>query len=222
MIRVIDECPDEELDPGRIPAYMRGFLYNGQYLNAKKNRPAHIVLFANDIYFGIPRALLISPVATLKMARTLAHEVGHHVIAGRGYIYRSSEKHRPWNGIRNPQEEQTADRYASDITEGMLQHWPYRLAKSVSRMFSRLLHRAGLRNYWKENYQTAASLLARAHSLDLANEEAGQAYRHAMEKLKTQNPSPLSAAEKEWLMKKYSAKPLTAARKPYFTKEQSR
>lgn len=217
LIKVIDECPDDELDARRVPAYMWGFLYNGQYINATKKRPAQILLYANDVYFGVPKAFRVTSVATLKIARTLAHEIGHHVIASRGYIYQPSEKYRPWNGIRNPEEETMVDRYASDITERMLRHPSYKLGKSLTRMLSSLLHSAGLKNYSKQNYQLAASMFARAHSLDLENEDAGQAYRHAMEKLKTQSTSKLTAAEKEWLTNKYSSKPLTATRKPYFT-----
>lgn len=216
-IKVIDECPDDELDSAKVPAYMWGFLYNGRYIKGKKDRPAKIVLFANDVYFGIPKALLASPVATLKIARTLAHELGHHLVASRGYVYDKSEKYTPYDRVRNPREEDIADQYAADITERMLRRTTYRIGKLMTRMVSSSLYKAGLRNYWKENYRAAASMLARAHSLDLENEDAGQAYRHAMEKLKTQTPSPLSAPEKHWLFKKYSSKPLTATGKPYFT-----
>jgi len=45
----------------------------------------------------------------------------------------------------------------------------------------------------------------------------GYTREEAIEKLKTQNPSPLSEAEREWLLKKYSPKPLPSRRKPYFT-----
>jgi hypothetical protein len=215
MIRVIDDCPDDELE--NVPSYMRGFLYKGEYLRSTKQDPAQIVLFANDIYFGIPKPLLVSPLATLKFARILAHEIGHHVIAKRGHIYQSSEKYKPWQGIRDPETEKMVDRFAAEVVQRMRQHWPYKVGKLLSRLCSTVLYRTGLRAYWTEDYKHAASLLARAHSLNLENEDAGQAYRHAMEKLKTQTPTPLNEAEKEWLMKKYSNKPLNATRKPYFS-----
>ena len=84
VVIVMEDRPDVEIDAGNVPAYMRGFEYNGQYLRRMKNRPAQIHLYANDVYFGIPKKLLGSRMATLKIARTLAHEVGHHVIATRG------------------------------------------------------------------------------------------------------------------------------------------
>ena len=155
----------------------------------------------------------------MKIARTLAHEVAHHVIATRGYIYERSEKYEPWNGVRDPDEEKMADRFASDILARMVRHWPYLLGKVLARMLSTLLYKAGLQDYWDQKYQAAASRQARAHSLNPENQDAGQCFRHAMEKLKTQSPSPLTDAEREWLMKKYSAKPLTATQKPFFSRK---
>jgi len=210
-IRVIEECPDDP-EYAKIQPYLRGFLYNGHYLRKVTNRPAQIVLYAQDVYFGVPKLLMASPMATLKVARTLAHEVGHHVIASRGYIYKPWEKYKPWSGVRDPYEEKMADAYASDVMERMLRGWPYRLGKLLARMLSAFLYKAGIQDYWDENYQAAASLEARAHSLNPENEDAGQCYRHAVEKLKTQTPSPLTGAEREWLAQRYKSSPLTTRR----------
>lgn len=207
-IRVIDECPDDP-ESAKVPPYLRGFLHNGHYLRKMKNQPAEVVLYASDVYFGIPKLLMSSRMATLKLARTLAHEVGHHVIATRGYIYKPWEKYKPWDGVRDPYAEKMADAYASDVIERMLKHWPYKLGKLMARMLSTFLYKAGIQDYWDGNYQSAASLQARAHSLNLENEDAGQCFRHAMEKLKTQSPSPLSPAEREWLTQRYNPSPLS-------------
>lgn len=216
LVRVVEDSPYDEFDAARVPAYMRGFLYNGMYLRKEKNRSAQILLFANDIYFGIPKVLFASPVATLKIARTLVHEVAHHVIASRGYIYEPSERYKPWNGPRNPDEEKMADRYAAEVTDRMARHWLYKLGKLSTLILSHRLYQAGLKDYSDENYRAAASRLARAHSLNLANEDAGQSFRHAMEKLKTQTLS-LTEMERDWLLKKYSSRPVTATRKPYLS-----
>ncbi|SRR6266404_4156871 len=210
-IRVIDECPYDP-ESAKVPAYLRGFLHNGHYLRKIKNRPAQVVLFANDLYFGIPKLLMASPMATLEVASTLAHEVGHHVIATRGYIYKPWEKYKPWDGIRNPYEEEMADAYASDVMERMLEHWPYKLGKLMARMLSTFLYKAGIQEYWDGNYKSSASLQARAETLNPENEDAGQCFRHAMEKLKTQSPSPLNAVEMEWLTQKYNPTPMSTGR----------
>ena len=105
-----------------------------------------------------------------------------------------------------------ADAYASDVIERMLRHWPYKLGKLLARRLSNFLYQWGLADYWAGDYQAAASRQARAHSLDPENEDAGQCFRHAMEKLKTQSPSPLTAAEREWLAKKYNPTPMSTGR----------
>ena len=205
-IRVIDECPGDP-EYTKVPPYLRGFRYNGHYERKVKGVPAKVVLYASDIYCGIPKVLLVSPMATLRLARTLAHEVGHHVITTRGYIYKPWEKYKAWNGVRNPYEERMAEAYASDVRERMIRHWPYKLGKSMARCLSSFLYQAGLQDYWDGNYQSAAKLLDRAFSLNRENEDAGQGYRHAMEKLRNETPSPLTDAEKEWLTRRYDPTP---------------
>ncbi len=148
---------------------------------------------------------------TWNLARILAHEVGHHVIATRGYIYQPSEKYKPWEGVRDPFEEQMADAYSADVMNRMIGHWPYKRGRFLARMLSTLLYKAGIQEYWDGNYQSAASLQFRAYTLNPENEDAGRCYRHAMEKLKTQTPSPLSPSEREWLLHKYDPTPLRTA-----------
>ncbi len=202
-IVVIDDCPD---DPEYVKTqpYLRGFLYNGHYEKKKRHSPARVVLYSNDIYWGIPKLFWVSPTARLKIARTLFHEIGHHVIATRGYINEPHEKYKPWDGSRSPYEEEMADSYASNAMTRMLRAWPYKFGRLVARGLSTLYFKAGIQDYWDGNYQSAAALQFRAHSLNRQNEEAGQCYRHAMEQLKQQAPSPLTDAERQWLKRRYS------------------
>lgn len=46
--------------------------------------------------------MMYTPAATLKLAHTLAHEIGHHVVVTRGYIHEPWEEYRRWNGVRDP------------------------------------------------------------------------------------------------------------------------
>jgi hypothetical protein len=210
LIRVIDESHDDS-ESAKLPSYLKGFAYRGMYLRKTATRPAHVVLYANYLYLGVPKLLKRSAMVTVNLARTLVHEVGHHVISTRGYVYNPWEKYKPWDGVRNPYEEKMADAYAADVMQRMLRHWRYKLGDFMARMISRLLHKAGIAEYWDGNYQRAALLGFCAHNLNLDNEDAGQCYRHAMEKLKTQNPSPLTPEEKEWLLHKYDGTPIRTA-----------
>ena len=211
LIRVIDESHDDP-ESAKISSYIKGFPYRGMYLRRTVTRPAEVVLYADYLYLGVPKLLLKrSAMVTVNLARTLAHEVGHHVIATRGYIYQPWEKYQPWDGVRNPYEEKMADAYAADVMQRMLKQWRYQLGDFMARMLSRLLHQAGIAEYWDGKYQRAALLEFCAHNLNLHNEDAGQCYRHAMEKLKTQNPSTLTPEEKEWLLHKYDGTPIQTA-----------
>lgn len=201
-ITVMDHPPDNPEYTAR-PRYLSGFVFNGHYEFKTKDRKARVVLFANDIYYGLPGILMHTPVATLRLARTLAHEVGHHVISTRGYIYKLWEKYKPWTGTADPYEEKIVDTYASDVIERMLKHRLYRFGAFVTRHFANLLHDAGLQKYMDGDYVRAAKLAFCAYNLDTRNLDANQCYRHAMEKLKTQTPSPLSDAERDWLMHGY-------------------
>jgi hypothetical protein len=213
-ITVIDERSD---DPGyaQRPKYLSGLLYNGHYEFKTKDRDARVVLYANDIYFGIPYVMMYTPAAILKLARTLAHEIGHHVVATRGYIYEPWEKYKPWSGVNDPYEEKMVEAYADDVIERMSLQWPYKFGKFLTRKFANLLYRAGLQKYWDGDYQKAARLGFSAYHLDPTNLDANQCYRYAMEKLKTQTPSPLNDRERDWLLHGYDSNPKATARKWY-------
>jgi hypothetical protein len=211
-IRVIDDPPDDP-EYTKVRPFLRGFLYNGHYSRKSMTEPAQVVLYARDVYCGIPKLLMSTPMATLKLAFTLAHEVGHHVIATRGYVYQPWEKYKPRAELYDPYKEKMADAYALEVIERMLKHWPYKFGRLMARMLSALLFEAGILNYRYGKYQSAAALGFQAAALNRENADADQCYRHAMEKLRTQNPSPLNAAEKEWLLKRYDPTPRASRKK---------
>jgi hypothetical protein len=210
-VRVIDERPGNA-EYAQRQKFLNGFLHNGHYEFKTKDRDARVVLYANDIYFGIPHVMMYTPMASLKLARTLAHEIGHHVVATRGYIYKPWEQYRQWNGVTNPYEEKMVESYAADVIEKMLRHWPYKVGHFLTRRFANLLYSAGLQKYWDGDYLRSARLQFRAYHLYPTNEDAGQCYRHAMEKLKTQTPSPLSDTERNWLLHGYDSNPKATLR----------
>jgi len=150
-VRVIAERPNDR-EYAERPQYLSGFLYNGHYEFKTKDRNAQVVLYAGDVYFGVPKIFAGTSMATLKMARTLAHEIGHHVIATRGYIYKPSEKYRPWTGVNDPYEEAMVCAYASDVIDRMLGNWRYKFGKFLTRKLSSALYRAGLQEYSDGNY----------------------------------------------------------------------
>ena len=68
----------------------RSFI-NGWYEISTVNDPAFIILYAEPIYRPIPWFLWWTTVPTLRILRTLAHEVAHHLVATRGYVFEKGE-----------------------------------------------------------------------------------------------------------------------------------
>ena len=211
-IRVMDERTDDP-EYAKRPRYLSGFVYKGHYESKTKDLDAQVVLFTKDIYFGIPAPMMYTPAATLRLARTLAHEVGHHVVNTKGYIYQPWENYKPWTGVIDPYEEKMVEAYAGDVIERMRRHWPYKFGNFLIRKFAKLLYTIGLQKYRDGHYQKSAQFAFCAYNLDPTNEHANQCYRHAMEKLKTQKPSPLNQAEREWLLNGYDGNPQATLRK---------
>ena len=204
VIRVTEHCPFDR-EANNLEPYLRGFLYNGSYIRKRKDVPAEIVLYRADIHFGIPTILLTTPIATLKVARTLAHEVGHHVMSKRRHG--KHKKYKPLSTGADRDAEETADAYTYRVISKMLRNPHYKLWNKIGRLLSTILFKAGIQDYWDGNYQSSARLLFQSFTLNLSNEEAGQAYRHAMEKLRTQVPSPLTTDEEQWLSTYYNPYP---------------
>src|SRR5882724_11676570 len=51
----------------------------GWYAAHEDNDQAHIVLYVRQIYNGLPGFMWWTPLPTLRIVRTLAHEVAHHL-----------------------------------------------------------------------------------------------------------------------------------------------
>ena len=81
----------------------RNLAVGGQYFGPQGDLPASIVLYVVSLYRGIPKVYWLSPVITLQLARILAHEVGHHLIKQRGYVFERGERSRRANMRKSSQ-----------------------------------------------------------------------------------------------------------------------
>lgn len=109
FVQLLESEPDDR-EASLKDGFEKGCLYNGRYKRANSSYPSDILLYTRDLYCGVPERLVGTSMATLKFALTVAHEVGHHVIATRGYIYDNSESYAPWRtGTVDPFEEEMAD-----------------------------------------------------------------------------------------------------------------
>ena len=202
-IRVIERSP---LDPhaNQFEPYLRGFLNNGHYGYFKGSTRGEIVLYRRDIHFGIPDLFIFTPLAVLKVARHLSHEIGHHL---RHRQSRPQKKYRPITKDANRFEEDLANDYEESVVSMMLRHPVYKAANRVNTFISNMYYNAGFQDYSEDKFQSAAKRFFYAYIMNMANIKAGKAYRQAMEKLRIQSPSPLTEAEKHWLNTYYNPFP---------------
>jgi hypothetical protein len=128
------------------------FNIDGLYLEKRGQTPARIKLFVNDICRGIPRIYWPTPVLTLRMSRILAHEVAHHLVAIRGYVFQPREQ------LDKPEyEEEFADRYAFGVLKRMKARWYYRLAHRATKNLANAHYGFGAADWKARKYQEAAS-----------------------------------------------------------------
>lgn len=185
-------------DASKQPPYLVGFLYCGSYQKAKGKRPAGISLYTRDLYFGIPRLLAATPLARLSIAATLAHEVGHHVIASRGYKYHGSTEIKLNRLIDSPHE-RDATGYALEVTNRMLRSLYFRIGKVLARLYSSILFKRGNKEHSRGNFKRAAELEFRAYMLNTENTDAWQSYLQDRQEMLNKTPAALTDAEKLWI-----------------------
>src|SRR5215207_8641892 len=80
-------------DDSNLTAYLAGVFIPGEYEKVSKHT-SRINLYTKYLYTAIPVPLTPTPMATLRVALVVAHEVGHHLIARRGHISSSKEKYK--------------------------------------------------------------------------------------------------------------------------------
>lgn len=183
--------PEEETDSktSKQPDYLRSPVCVGVYFKpnpkVKSAGTPHINIYTRPFYYGIPSLFRYSPVATLRMAFVLAHEVGHHLIARRGYVYEPTERYKP-GGIHDERQEGTANRYAVDLVRSMSARWHYRVGHWLSNEISRWYYHLGAADWEKGKYERAAYNWFCSHSANPENHDAAVGYQQALARL---NPS---------------------------------
>jgi len=175
-IRLVDELPKPTpTSPEAIKVcFEHGFNIYGLYNPRDKTKPPYITLNIADICKCVPRLYWFTTVPTLLITHTLAHEVGHHIVAKRGYIIKPGETRK-----LEEHEEAFANRYAFSVHERMRGRWYYRFGDSAIRDLSQWHYVFGMISWKSENYVKAAEHWYNASELDPDNNEADYWYRRA-------------------------------------------
>ena len=161
---------------------------NGLYFRGQDLVPASITLFVRDLYRGIPKVYWLTPVTTLVVAQTLAHEVGHHLIAERGYVFAPGEKVQP-----SEYEEEMAHRYSFSVIKRMRTCWYYRLGAWVTKDLAGWHYVKAMLAWEAGDYEGAAESWYRSFHLDPDRQNAIYWYKRAIEEDLRRNSTQTAA-----------------------------
>lgn len=146
---------------------------NGWYAASDLGAPAYVVLYARPIYRPLPSSLWWSTIPTLRILRTLAHELAHHLVATRGYVFQKGED--------ITDEESLASRYAESAVEKATQRWLYKLGQRCLKEIAGWHYAFAAVDWRQKKYKAAAERFYNAWSLDPEQEEAAYWYWRAKE-----------------------------------------
>lgn len=170
-IWLMDDIPDGTEDEDARHAREGECILYGAYKARQGDRPSYVLLFVRYVYEGIPALYWLTPVITWRMTRTLAHEVAHHALAQRGYIFHPGEDEKD--------EEALAERYAAEVLDRMAKRWHYRLARWVIRDLAETHYILGIVAWKSQRYCKAADKWFKAWNLNPNLDEVANWYYHA-------------------------------------------
>lgn len=151
-----------------------GISVYGFYHAGDARTPTYITLNVKDVYRPLPPLYWWGPATTLWITRTLAHEVAHHLVIKRGYIFEPGEK------FKHPEnEEEFAERYGFHVLQRMQQHWYYKLGARRLKKLAFNHYSQGIHNWNSKRFALAAEHWYNSLELDPDLKEAWYWYGRA-------------------------------------------
>ena len=144
-----------------------------------------------NLYRGIPSLFQSTPLLRLVIVETLAHEVGHHLIVTRGYIFQPTEifKHRE-------SVEEFCDRYAFSIVKRMMGKRRYRFFRWILKNLASWYYSFGSLDWKEKKYKRAAERFLTSFHLDSNREDALYWYRRAKDTGNTEQELAADSVER--------------------------
>ena len=177
-----EESPENPNLKGK-PFYLRGSACLGEYQKGQ-HRCGSIILYTRYLYLGIPAFFRLTPIATLRVAFALSHEIGHHLIARRGFIYEATEKFK-LKEFNEAYQERLVDRFACDMVRRMSRKWYYWVARGLSKKISGFYYVRGTVDWDRQDYESAAYHWFCAFYADLENDDAIRGWQQAVARVKS-------------------------------------
>lgn len=152
-VLLVDEMPREvhgrrggppRSESERLDAY-------GFYVSERLGVGPFVALVVPSHYSLLPAAYRLTTAPTLLVAHTLAHEVAHHLVATRGYVFEPTERFR-----REEFEEEFADRYAAEVIKRMRRRLRYRVGWWALKDLANWQYVLGILDWRDKRYEEAA------------------------------------------------------------------
>jgi hypothetical protein len=177
--------PDDKSDDFYKYAWKEGHHIYGCYNAKTENTVSCITLNLGDIYRLVPLAYRWTTVPPLLIVHALAHEVAHHLVATRGYVFSPGErfKHREY-------EEVAANRYAFYVVKRMEERWYYRFGRWLIKDLADHHHVKALLDWREKRYGKSAEHWYKAWCLNPELDEAAYWYLRAKEKCSVHQSNP--------------------------------
>ena len=174
-LRLEDEMPtpDHRAAEWARKAVADGARVYGWYDEQASTGKSGVILYVHQIYGGVPSILWWSTLPTLRIVRSLAHEVGHHLVAMRGYVI------RPGENLEN--EESLVNQYAASVVHNMMTRWSYRLGEWCLKDLAGWYYAFGAADWRSKKFAKAADKFYLAWDLDPLHEDYNYWYWRARE-----------------------------------------
>ncbi|HSE23425.1 MAG TPA: hypothetical protein VLB68_17280 [Pyrinomonadaceae bacterium] len=176
-ILLLANIPEDSRDSDVIQAIAEDQLILGAYKRRRGEVPAHIILIVGCLYKPMPRVLRGTSAMILRIAETIGHEVGHHLIAEKRFA------RRPKHGSdRIETEEEFADRYALSVSSRMKRRFFYRLGSFLTLIAAARIWQKGVRAWDRKEYGEAAKYFDMAMKVKLDYPDGAYWYQQARDK----------------------------------------
>ena len=182
-IRLTDDLPPEFYEQSERLRRLKEAEVDirGLYVPKRGEDSAYIILSVPQIYYALPLLYRLTPTATLRITYTLAHEVGHHLIASRSYIFQPTEKYD-----RPEFEEEFCNRFAVETLKKMQSRWQYRVGMWAVKDLAEWQYIFGCLDWERKRYQDAAAHWEKTIALNPDYERAVHWYYRAKELSKSE------------------------------------
>ena len=120
---------------------------------------------------------------TLLIAKALAHEVGHHLVNTKGYIFTPDEKYPDYK--KHPDyEEEMANRYAFDVLSSMKKKLQYKFGTLLMNYFADFYYGVAATKWQEKKYKVAADYWYKSFLLNSERQETVEWLWHSRKKIK--------------------------------------